>query len=369
MKPRTHLTNASLFLLAFTTCAHAATHTTAHTTSITAHNIASFQHNITQTVFSSFSGNAYTKLDTQKASCNYGLQKTHEDPTATYGHAPMYGTAPTYGEYNDDGRAGRNGGDTFSTNTALSNIWLNWEHLNGNTKFDNFAHLDSKTNIYTFGIAGDTSDSTPNLSKWGLYTGFIKNQQETQEIAIKSQGGYFGIYNGNKIGNTGLYFTANGGVLNNKTSAAHNNDEYTNFWAGGAINATYDFAMDTTFTLQPGLSLGYTWIRGENYTSASNKIASDDFHMFEVTPALRAIKHISNGWFGALNAKYIIPLNKGGKTYVNNTPITTPQADDYHEYTISLEKSVHNFNLYINFGRRDGTYSGWIGDLNIKYIF
>lgn len=369
MKHTAYLTTLSLFLLAFAPEAHAATHAQMYANTITAHNIVAFQHSITQTVFSSFSGSTRFNYDTPETPSSYSLPETYENPATTYGHAPMYGTAPTYGEYNDDGRTGRNGGDTISANTALSNIWLNWEHLNGSAKFDDFAHLNSKTNIYTFGITGGKSETNPDLSKWGLYTGFVENQQKNREIQIKSQGGYFGIYNGDKIGNTGLYFTVNGGVLSNKATTTHGNDEYTNFWVGGAVSTTYDFALDNSFVIQPGINLGYTWIRSENYTSASGQVTNNNFHMLEVTPALRAIKHIANGWFGALNAKYITTLDNGGETYINNTPVTTPQADDYHEYTISLEKNVSNLNLYINFGRQEGARTGWIGDINIKYIF
>ena len=341
-----------------------------HANTISAHNIATIQHTITQTAFSSFAGSMRGAMGAQKLHSKSIDAQHNEDPKTTYGHAPMYGTTPMYGEYNDDGTAGRSGGDTYNANTALNSIWLNWQHLGDTANFDNFSHMNTNTNVFMFGIAGGQSEFAGGLSKWGLYTGFINNNQHNSEIEIESQGGYFGIYNGNTFGNLGLYATINGGILNDSVGTIHGNDEHSNFWTGGAISATYDFALDGTFTLQPGIHLGYTWIQGEKYTSASGDILKNDtFGMTEVTPTLRAIKHITNGWFGALNAKYVMIFNNGGDLSVNGN--TAPRLDtgNYREYTLSVEKHIASFNLTANFGRRDGARDGWIGGLNIKYAF
>ena len=369
MKHTTFLT-ISLFSLLGTTGAHATTNAHIHANAITAHNIAVIQHSTTQTAFSSFAGSMRGTMGAQKSRSKSISAQRSEDPKTTYGRAPMYGSAPMYGEYNDDGRAGRSGGDIYNADAALNSIWLNWQHTNDTANFKNFSHINTKTNAFMFGIAGGQSEFAGGLSKWGLYTGFINSNQHNNEIEIESQGGYFGIYNGNTFGNLGLYATINGGILNNSVDTIHGDDEYSNFWTGGAISATYDFALDGTFTLQPGIHLGYTWIQGENYTSASGDILNNDaFSMTEITPTLRAIKHIANGWFGSLNVKYVLTFDNGGATSVNHVSATALESGNYTEYTLSLEKYVNNFNFSANFGRHDGARDGWIGDLNIKYAF
>lgn len=337
---------------------------------ISANNIISIQHTITQTAFSSFSGSMRGAMGAQKQRTLQTSAQSNEDPTKTYGRAPMYGTAPMYGEFNDDGSAGRSGGDIFNPDAALNSIWANWQHLGDNAKMNNFAPLDSDTDTFMLGIAGGQSDFAGGLSKWGLYTGFVNGEQTNSDINIEEHGGYFGIYNGNTFGNFGLYATLNGGVLNNSAKTPHGTDEYSNFWLGGTISATYDFTLDNTFTLQPGINLGYTWIRAEDYTSASGDIMNNDaFGAFEVSPALRAIKYIGDGWFGSLNAKYVMTFRSGGNISVNTKTIEPLESDDYTEYTLSLEKYVNNFNFSANFGRRDGARYGWIGGINIKYAF
>lgn len=339
---------------------------------ISAYNVAAIQHTITQSAFRAFAGsmgNTMAHTDTTATTIS-----TTENPATTYGRAPMYGTAPIYGEYNDDGSAGRSGGDRFNADAALTNIWFSWQHMGDNAKFDNFARLDTKFNSAIMGLSGGQSKIANGLSKWGIYTGYVGGTQENKNISIDEQGGFFGVYNGFALGNFNAYTTINGGVIDNSADFADNNgtstDEYTNFWVGGAINATYNIALDNTFTLQPTLHLGYTWIKSENYTSASGDILQNDaFSMFDISPEIRAIKHIANNWFGALHAKYVMIFDNGGDLSINHTPVDTLETDNFVEYGISLEKSVANIYFNANFGRRDGARDGWIGGLNIKILF
>lgn len=336
---------------------------------ITTHNIAVLQDTITSGAFRSFRGSMNATLGNQSILSARATQ-SNEDPYKTYGRAPMYGTASIYGEYNDDGSAGRSGGDLANANAALNNIWINWQHISDNAKFDDFERLDSKFDVGMFGIAGGLSELMGGVSKWGMYAGYIDGAQNNSEIQIDENGGFFGIYNGNIFGSFGLYATINGGVLNNSVTGIHGTDEFSNFWMGGIVNATYDIALDRSFTLQPGIHAGYTWIRSENYTSASGDIVHNDSTSFiEIAPALRAIKHIGNGWFGSLNAKYVMIIANGGDLSVNTTSIDSLESDNYTEYGLSLEKSVSHFNLSAHFGRRDGARDGWIGGLDIKYMF
>ena len=332
---------------------------------ISAHNIGVIQHTITTNAFNSFKGSMATALGKDTPT-----PQTNEDPHKTYGRAPMYGTASIYGEYNDDGRAGRSGGDTLNANAALNNLWVNWYHLGDNAKFDDFSRLEMKYDTIMFGIAGGQTKMLNGLSKWGLYTGYVGGTQENKDINIDGNGGYFGIYNGNTFGNLSLFATVNGGVLNNSAETMFGSDEFTNFWLGGAIDATYDYALDATFTLQPGTHIGYTWVRAEDYqTTSGSYLENEPMGLIEFTPHISAIKHIGNGWIGAINLKYTMLFTTGGDTIANSATIPELDFGNFTEYTLSLEKSVYNFNFSANFGRRDGARDGWIGGLNIKYLF
>ena len=62
---------------------------------------------------------------------------------------------------------------------------------------------------------------------------------------------------------------ANAGALYNSAENTYGTDEFANMWAGVAVNATYNITLDDTFTLQPGVYAGYTWIGAADYLSKS----------------------------------------------------------------------------------------------------
>ncbi len=351
----------SALIACIATNAHAS-HTYANT--ITAHNIAAIQHAITHTAFNSFEGAMSASLGTV-----HNIPAP-EDPQKTYGRAPMYGRAATYGEYNDDGSAGRSGGNNTNPDTALNSIWFSWEHVGDDVKFDEYDKIDSDINLVMMGLSGGQSKMGNGITQWGLYTGYVGGTQENKFLDIDEQGGYFGLYNGFYLGNFNLSTSVNGGVLDNSADNIYGTDDFTNFWIGAVANATYNIALDNTFTIQPGIQLGYTWIKSDDYTSASgDMLTNESFNMIEVSPTLRAIKHIGAGWYGALNLKHVMIYANGGDLSINGNSVSELDMDNFTEYSLSLEKSIANVTFTANFGRRDGSHNGWIGGTNIKFRF
>ena len=125
-----------------------------------------------------------------------------------------------------------------------------------------------------------------------------------------------------------------------------------------------------SFTLQPGLYAGYTWIQSGNYTSVSgDHVSSDNLNVFEISPALRAIKQISNGWFGSAHVRYVATTVNGGDSVINSNPAIEFDSDNFTEYGLTIEKSIDRFNIMATITRRDGARDGFGGGLNLRYIF
>lgn len=365
---------ASSLLFLASAIGNASAKTPAHlyANAISANNIAVMQHSILSTAMNSgdrLSSAVHDAYAPQPKQTTEHPDK-NIDPSKIYGRAPMYGTAPMYGEFNDDGSQGRSGGD--GNQPTLGNMWIAWQHYGNDTKFDDTARLDSDMDLVMLGLAGNKTAFSHGMTEWGLYTGYVGSDQENDSLAIDENGGYFGVYkkfifDGGKFN---ILSSLNGGVLSNSAETTYGTDEYTNIWAGGALNATYNIALDRTFTLQPALYAGYTWIKSENYTATSGEVLkNDNFHMFELTPAIRAIKHIGNGWYGAIGAKYVILFANGGDLDINGITADELEFDNFTEYGLTLEKTVDNFGISANIGRRDGARDGWTGGLNLKYLF
>lgn len=373
---RTSLFALSIFIAAITTggVAHAA-NVPAHAGGISAHNIRAIQHTLMNNTFQTFEGSVAATLGmrgTLGAPQDERPINPKQNPAELYGRMPIYGTMPMYGEYGDDSGVfrGRNGGDNMFERPTLHSTWLNWQHVDDNASFHDMPTLDSDYNLIMFGLAGGDAQFGQGISDWGLFGGYIDATQENDFINIDEKGGFVGLYSGYGFGGVNVSLAANAGALYNSAEYNIHSDEYANLFAGLGAKVTYNIALDATFTLQPGVYGGYTWIRGANYTmSDGTHVANNNFNMLEVTPGLRAIKHIGNNWFGFIGAKYVFNFEHGGDASAAGAQLADLDSDNYSEYGIGIEKSIDRFNMSVNVGRRDGGRSGWTWGTSLKYIF
>lgn len=325
---------------------------TAYTGIISAYNIGAIQHTVTQNAFKSFSFQNTHSFKQQPKK-----EIIPSDPS-------VYGKPLTYGEYNEDGLAGRSGGDTISA--SLSNVWIDWQHLADKVNFDEISTLKTDTDIIMAGMSSTPSGTTHKKHNWGTYVGYVGGDQSNPDIQIDNHGGFFGIYNGLFVNDFTLKTTVNGGVFD---ISAHDNN-FTNFWIGAATNASYDITLDKTFILRPSLQVGYTWIQTKDYTLTSGDIITNqNLNLIQITPEIQAIKHIGNGWFGQADVKYVMSFDNNPDTHINNVKLHGLSLDNYFEYSISVGTNVSDTNISATIGRHDGGIYGWFGGLNIKYVF
>lgn len=340
---------------------------------ISANNIAVMQHSIMTNAMQTFEGSAAAALGNRAKLTMQPAPRDSKNSPDLYGRMPMYGTMHLYGEYGEEGihtpTKGRNGGDDY-TRPVVNSIWLNWAHYGDDAKFRHYDRLDSDYDVVMLGLSGGEAQWGAGISEWGLYGGYVGGNQTNDFVDIEENGGYWGLYSGYNIGNFNLSISANGGALYNRDETKFGTDEYANMWAGGAARAAYNIALDDTFTLQPSIYAGYTWIKSANYVSVSGeKIANKNFNIFEITPAMRAIKHLGKGWFGFIGIKYVFESDNGGDVIVNGTKLSKLDSENYSEYGVGIEKSIDRFNLMLHLDRRDGGRTGFSGGLNLKYIF
>lgn len=350
--------------LSYTTCAlllTGITHTTnatpaaTYANNITTNNISALQHTIVNTAFNNLHRNKTTNTTTIKSS----------NPQDIYGRAPMYGTMSQYGEYNDDGRSG---GD--KSNATLNNIQFTWQHNADRVKFNEFAPLDTDSDLILVNLIGNEYNIGTVKNTWGIYTGYIGATQENNQINIDEQGGYFGLANNFNIQKLNIKTTINAGALDNSVDTTNGTDDYTNFWIGAATRISYDIKLDSSLILRPEIYAGYTWIKSDDYTSASGQfINNSNTNSFEITPAINITKHVGNNWYWTLNTKYIIITNNDKNIIINNTKLKELDIGNFFEYGLTINKQFDNTDFSINIGRHDGDRYGWFGGLNMRYIF
>ena len=375
----------SKYLFAATAAAITATSGYAYTplmfaNGMTARNIGAIQHSVMIGAIENFEGSAASALG-PRGRIPLNLNAEEVPTRADYGEMARYGTMPMYGEYGDDGtvlRRGRNGGDndenTHRRRTRrpkMNNIWLAWEHYGDDAKYSNMQTTDSPYDLIMFGLSVQRAQLQGGVSEWGMFGGYVGGTQENDYMEIHENGGYVGIYNGYNIREFYLSFAADAGALYNRAEAKNTaSDEFANLWIGASINTKYNIRLTDEFTLQPGAYIGYTWIKSANYISvAGAMLDNNNFNMFEISPALRAIQHIGRGWYGTLGARYAFNLKSSGKAYANNVQLPDLDTKDFVEYGVGVEKSIDRFNIAVNLGRHDGGRRGWNGGFSLKYIF
>ncbi len=291
-----------------------------------------------------------------------------ENTPDLYGHAPMYGTAPMYGEYEAYEFAGRSGGETELVD--IKNLQLGYSHYDTTVNFDNFARTNSDYDMIMFGITDGATNFMDTSAAWAVFAGAINGRQHNHYIDLDEVGGYAGLYGRLDINNFGLAATFNGGAIQSDAKHAFGTDDYTNMWTSAGVNATYNINLDNTFVLQPGIYLGYTWVKSGDYLSESGiQINNSDANIFQISPSMHAIKHIGDGWYGTAHVRYVKTKIEGAQISTGGKKFDALEFDDFVEYGLSLEKSIDRFGFSGTILRRDLGQDGWGGHLNIKYIF
>ena len=333
---------------------------------IAVNNIAVMQHSIMHNAFDNFDRSMANALDRPPKEAFKSGTKT--EPTPVKDPAKDYGKMSNYGEYGDDGTvfsSGRSGGDLDTSNA----IWLDWQHAQDYAKFDGFHRVDSNHDIISIGFSDVPSQWNSGASEFGGFGGVIISDEDSGTVKLSETGEYVGLYYAQHSSGFNLNSAINFGTLFSDTkSDAYGKYALTNLWAGAAVNASYNILLDETSVLQPGLYGGYTWIYSDGYQTANGHgISFNNFQAFELSPSLRAITHIGEGWVGIMSARYVFNFADGGE--LKKSGMSELDLADYCEYGLSFERSSEVLSFAISLNRRDGGRSGWSGGLHARYRF
>ncbi len=354
-------------------CVHAKSVSPLHANAIAVNNIVVNQHSAMLNAFNNFGGGMTGAV--------INAIRPHADTPAEnssdlYGRMPLYGEKLYYGEYGDDGTvflSGHNGGDdNVKPNSDLYvSAWMDWQHTDDYVKFDKFHRIDSRGELISLGFSHASDFSAETFSKLGGFGGVIVADEDADTVGLSELGEYFGLYYGYHTHGFNIQTAANfGTIFSDAKSNALDKNDLSSIWLGAGMNLSYNFALDSTSVLQPGVYTGYTWAHSKGYkTDSGNDISIDNFNAFELSPSIRAITHVVDGWFVGMSARYVFNFTDGGNIDVANTALEDLKLNNFSEYGLSIEKSMSRFNIAATINRRDGGRTGWNGGVRVKYIF
>lgn len=262
---------------------------------------------------------------------------------------------------------GHSGGDLLNT----SNAWIKLLGFDDNIKFKSFNTIDSNT----FGLAGGFNTNNIKFddfnAAFGFYAGYIGGKQKYTGNRIDQTGGYIGLSSELTKGNTFLLTTVNSGFIKNEAENMYGKDKFDTRWLGVGLKGGYNYALTDTWTLQPNVYAGYTFMNTEDYTSRSGvKIKTDNLHFFEIDPGFKLSKQINKGWTGYIQGKYAIVMDNGGDAEATGVALPDISTKNYFEYGIGMNKILTEaWSLRGELKRRDVGRTGWNGSVEFKYHF
>ena len=339
--------------------ANAASVSPLHASGIITNNIVSMQHSIILNAFDKFGSET-----------NMGTYSEYKTPKDTHEKCPpVYGQMLTYGEYGDDGTvfaSGHSGGELAESNYN----WFDWQHAWGTAKFKDFDKIDSRYDLISMGFSNEPVRIDNGFSQFGGFGGLIISKESSDAVSTSEAGGFLGLYKGYNLHGFNITAAGNLGLLFSDAHATPGDYDFTNFWLGMGLNASYDIKLANSFVLQPGIYGGYTWIHSSAYQSSTGATLSiDGLNKFEASPSLRAILMFGSGWYGTLSGRYVFNFSSGGD--VKSGGVTVPELElmNYAEYGLAIEKNSDRLGVGLSLNRRSGGLTGWVGGLHIKYVF
>ena len=228
--------------------------------------------------------------------------------------------------------------------------------LRGGVKVENLA--------YGSFYGGDSSLKQMRNGWSGVVSSFVAyngSHSNYSGISMNQEGGSLGVtgtlYKGNFF--TGLTLSAGGSAGEAHTSYG---TDHFNMVTGGIANKTgYNFEIkEGKFIIQPSLFLGYTVVKTIDYRNSANvKIDSDPLYAMQISPGIKFIGNLANGWQPYADINMMWNIMSKGHVQASNIDLPQLSVKPYIQYGIGLQKTWGDrFTAYGQAMMRNGGRNG-----------
>jgi outer membrane autotransporter protein len=172
------------------------------------------------------------------------------------------------------------------------------------------------------------------------YAGYNGSHQNYGNVGINQNGGTVGLTGTVYKGNFFAALTANVGAMLGEANAAYGNDYFNTLVAGAALKTGYNFElMRGKLILQPSLSVSYTFANTFDYTTAAGvNVTSEPLNAIQVTPGIKLIGNLKNGWQPYLATNMVWNIMDSQKIYANDVQLPQMSVDPYVEYGFGVQR-------------------------------
>ena len=177
----------------------------------------------------------------------------------------------------------------------------------------------------------------------GYLTAFVGDNgshQNYDNVGIYQNGGNLGLTGTVYKDNYFLALTALVGANQGSASTAFGTDDFTTMIAGVALKAGYNYEfMQGKFILQPSYTMSYTYANTFDYTTAAGaNITSDPLNAVQISPGIKLIANLKNGWQPYVGVNMVWNIMNSQKFYANNVELPQMSVAPYVSYGIGLQR-------------------------------
>ena len=207
----------------------------------------------------------------------------------------------------------------------------------------------------------------------GVFSGYVGttgSRQKYDGVRINQKAAVVGASAMFKRGEFWTGLTANVMYGDGKAHTRFGTDDFHNLSTGFAMKAGRNFYLGDGFTLQPSFMGSYTYVKTSDYTtSAGVDIDSDAIQIVQLTPGLRLMWDVGNGWMPYIGYSYYWNLVDDSKVKANNVVLPEISVKPYSEYALGVIKEWDVVDSYFQLVYRNGGREGFDLQAGVSYEF
>ena len=176
--------------------------------------------------------------------------------------------------------------------------------------------------------------------QWSVYVGYNGSHQAYAGQSIYQNGG--------NLGATGVWYkdnfftalTANVGASVANASTTFGSEDFPMLMSGVASKTGYNWELAKgKFIIQPSYLMSYTFVNTFDYTNAAGvRINSDPLHAINITPGLKFIGNLKNGWQPYAGVQMVWSIMDQTNFHANDIPLPQMSVKPYFQYGIGVQK-------------------------------
>ena len=176
--------------------------------------------------------------------------------------------------------------------------------------------------------------------QWSVYVGYNGSHQAYAGQSIYQNGG--------NLGATGVWYknnfftalTANVGASVSNASTTFGSEDFPMLMTGVASKTGYNWELAKgKFIIQPSYLMSYTFVNTFDYTNAAGvRINSDPLHAINITPGLKFIGNLKNGWQPYAGVQMVWSIMDQTNFHANDIPLPQMSVKPYFQYGVGIQK-------------------------------